>query len=188
MKILVLVLVLVLVLPLCLAAPAWAGLHTDWDPQRKVRGWILDQDGLHLELRQIEPDRARAFFAARGFPKPLVERLARACPFQTVVRNQGPAPITLDRHQWRLDGDRPLRLKDDWLTWLRTRGAPGAALIAFRWGTFPTRQTFAPGDYNWGLTLFDRPPGSRFDLRLRWRAGQDEREAVIGDLQCIDAP
>ena len=30
----------------------------------------------------------------------------------------------------------------------------------------PTRQTFQPGDYNWGMTSFGLPPGARFDLDL----------------------
>ncbi len=174
-----------LILILALPNLATAGVRTDWDPQRKVRGWLLDQEGLHLELRQIEPDRVRAFFEARGFSRPIQDRLARACVFQTVARNRGDRPLALDQHRWRLDDGRPPHLKEAWLPWLKGQGAPKAARIAFRWATFPTRQVFAPGDYNWGLTLFDRPPGTRFALRLHWRQGGEDREATIRDMQCI---
>ena len=48
----------------------------------------------------------------------------------------------------------------------------------------PTRQHFEPGDYNWGMTSYGLPPGSRFDLRLRITVGGKPLEALVEGLEC----
>jgi hypothetical protein len=61
--------------------------------------------------------------------------------------------------------------------------APAARLVV-RWGLFPTRQEFLPGDYNWGLTAYGIPPGSVFDLDLTWLEGGKARTGRISGIRC----
>jgi hypothetical protein len=168
-----------------------AGVSRGVDPQTGLKFWKLQQQGLSLELRQRLPDQTRAFFQARGFARAIADRIATACVLQTIGGHHapdGPAPVHIDLAEWRVitpDGERPPKLKSRW----DAEWAPGqvsrAARIAFRWATFPTVQTFsAGGDYGWGMISFDLPPGSHFDLRLRWRQGGQAREARIDDIEC----
>jgi hypothetical protein len=48
----------------------------------------------------------------------------------------------------------------------------------------PTCQHFEPGDYNWGMTSYGLPPGSRFDLKLKIELDGKPVEALIEGLQC----
>jgi len=41
-----------------------------------------------------------------------------------------------------------------------------------------------PGDYNWGLTAFGIPPGSVFDLEVKWQADAKQHSGEIRDIQC----
>lgn len=58
------------------------------------------------------------------------------------------------------------------------------ARIAFEWALFPTRQTYNPGDYNWGMSVFDLPSGGRFDLTVVWRHGDHVQRARIDNIRC----
>ncbi len=155
-------------------------------------GWKLKQGSLELELIQRLPDQTRAFFLARGFPAGIADDLGRACIFQTILRNSGtdagasPA-LTVMLKDWRVsqgDTSRPLKLKEAWdQTWPDALVSKSARL-AFRWATFPSTQTFQPGDYNWGMISFGLAPGARFDLRLVWREGNERYSAEIEDLIC----
>ncbi len=174
-----------------LAATAGAGLSRGADPQTGLRFWKLQQQGLSLELRQRLPDQTRAFFQARGFPREIADRIATACVLQTIGGHReadGPAPVHIDLTEWRVitaDGARPPKLKSRWDAEWPPGRVSRAARIAFRWATFPTVQTFsAGGDYGWGMISFDLPPGSRFDLLVRWRQGGQAHEARIEDIQC----
>ena len=161
--------------------------------ENDLQSWELRQGALSLKLIQRTPDQTRAFFLARGFPRETANEIATACVLQTIGRNLGgtekPVSLGYDLHDWRVryKGElRPIRLKEDWAeAWKSHPEIPEAARIAFRWATFPTRQQFEPGgDYNWGMTSFGLPPGSRFDLQLRWRENGQPQSAWIKNLQC----
>ena len=161
--------------------------------ENDLQSWELRQGALSLKLIQRTPDQTRAFFLARGFPRETANDIATACVLQTIGRNLGgtekPVSLGYDLHDWRVryKGElRPIRLKEDWAeAWKSHPEIPEAARIAFRWATFPTRQQFEPGgDYNWGMTSFGLPPGSRFDLQLRWRENGQPKSAWIENLQC----
>lgn len=171
------------------AAPGFARVMQHIDPENGLKSWRLDKDGFELELIQRLPDQTRGFFLARGFPPEVADQIGKGCVFQTIVRNTADAanPVTLDLTQWRLHQGgpaMPIKLKEDWLkAWLQG-AVPDAARTAFRWALFPTEQTFAPGDYAWGMTSFGLPPGSRFDLTLVWVAAGQTRSVVMQNMQC----
>ncbi len=77
---------------------------------------------------------------------------------QTIARNRASdaaaGAISIDLNEWRIrQGDkvRGLKLKESWDAEWGDDQVSAASRIAFRWATFPTRQTFEPaGDYNLG--------------------------------------
>ena len=155
----------------------------------------LEQNGLKLELAPLPPDTVRAFFMGRGFGSKHADHLvATGCVFRSAIgssRQQANAPpVTTDLAQWRiLRPGRPaavLKTREQWQEEWRQRGLDEDARVAFYWALFPTRQTFAAGDYNWGMLTFALPPGSRFDLKLVWQENARTREALMKDLTCAN--
>ena len=139
------------------------------EEQTGLRTWEWRQAGISVQLVQRSPDQTRAFFQGRGFSAGDADTVALACVFQTIFRNDGKLPLAYDLNAWQLtyQGKRlSLQTRERWeQTWLE-RGVNQAARIAFRWSLLPTRQSFEPGDYNWGMTSFGLPPGESFDLSL----------------------
>ncbi len=178
------------VLVLALSGARAASLTRLDNPETGLSRWRLDLPVLHLELAQRLPDQVRGFFLARGFPSALADAFARACVFQVIARNVGErAPLVIDLAAWRVrrEGEaRPLPDKQTWLNSWRAAGLAPAAALAFRWATFPERQRFAPGDYNWGMLGFGPAPGESFDLQLVWREGDEPKSRWIRNLQCAE--
>ncbi len=174
----------------CATLPVVAEVLTETAADSGARSWILRDDPLELRLQQLTLDQTRAFYLGRGFDAAETERIAHGCVFQTVVRNTGASGnIVLDLTRWRLEttgGSRPIKLKREWDREFEARGIPPSARIAFRWATFPTEQQFDPSDYNWGMTTFGLPPGSRFDLSLQWRVDEQPRQALIESMICAE--
>ena len=165
-------------------------VSTGIDPESSLRFWQLDAEGLSVRLVQRLPDQIRAFFLGRGFGSGAADRFARSCVFQTILRHPAEGihegTLGVDLAEWVVErsGDRhPLALAESWdLIWAEM-GELESARIAFRWALFPTQQEFEPGDYNWGMISFGLPPGSPFDLHLKWRLGDRE---VVGTIEGID--
>lgn len=176
-----------------LPALAVAGIDRRVDPRTGLVSWKYDRGAFELEIVQRLPDQTRAFFLARGFPPAEADRLAVHCVMQTIVRNTGRSgeapPIRVNLREWRIRHGgtiRPLRHKEAWLAeWEKSDAVPPPARIAFRWSTLPTVQVYTPrGDYNWGMTIYDLPPGSRFDLYVVWHAGKHRQAAWLRGIEC----
>ena len=167
--------------PLLLAAALLAGsspvqsaeVLTGSNPDTGLRSWTWQHQGISLQLVQRLPDQTRAFFLGRGFSSEDADRIARACVFQTIFRNDGQQPIDYNLDDWFLiaaqasaDRKRPLQTRERWDAIWQQQDTAQAARIAFRWSLLPTVQHFEPGDYNWGMSSYGLPPGSPFDLTL----------------------
>jgi len=163
---------------------------TSRDPKTGLESWQVETRGIQIRLTQISPDQARAFYQARGFTPEQAEDYASSCVFMTVVRNIGAIPIEHRLADWRYVSDngieRPIRSKAEWdQAWIG-RGVAEPARIAFSWAQFPATQTFNAGDWNQGMTTYQLPRGSRFNLIVRWRAGQSGRETTLENVRCTD--
>lgn len=176
---------------LCLAAPLPAEVATGVDPEAGLPFWELREAGISLRLVQRLPDQTRAFFMARGFPSAAVERVAQRCVFQTVFKNvsdgAAAAPVEYDLTEWTVHGPgaagRPLT-REFWAQQWSDLNISRPARIAFEWALFPTAQTYHPGDYNWGMSVYDLAPDSRFDLAVVWRQGGRRHTARIDGVRC----
>lgn len=175
---------------------AQAEVSTGQDEDAGLPYWELREPGLSVRLVQRHPDQTRAFFLARGFSREDVELIAQSCVFQTIFRNTAQATssdtLEYDLKKWRVQtaGEpQSMRIREDWAKIWATRGIAKPARIAFEWALFPTRQSYNPGDYNWGMSVFGLPPDSRFDLSLFWTQSGKSHSAVISGIHCAaDTP
>lgn len=150
--------------------------------------WEVDTQDVHLRLTQISPEQARAFMLNRGMDRKSVEEFARTCVYMTVVRNEGKQPIEHKLAYWRYltEGGQPKSMlsKHDWLSRWKPRNLSSSVKLAFEWSQFPTEQIFSPGDWNQGMTTFELPAGSRFDVIYRWKQNGKLHEGKLQNVQC----
>jgi hypothetical protein len=168
-----------------------ASVETGTDPQARLPYWQLSDGSMSLRLVQRLPDQTRGFFMARGFAPDHAERIALSCVFQTVFHNTSqtgqPSPLEYDLRDWVVyadGGQHGLKTREDWDTEWQRLGAPKAARIAFEWALYPTQQTYRPGDYNWGMSIFNLPPGAHFDLKVVWRQHGETHDGLIRNIEC----
>lgn len=176
---------------LCVMPAAHAEVATGTDAEAGLPFWELREPGMSLRLVQRLPDQTRAFFMARGFTREDVELVARNCVFQTVFKNvaqdEDAGALEYDLEDWVVrsaGSEGRMQTREYWAEQWSKRGIVKPARIAFEWALYPTRQTYNPGDYNWGMSVFGLPPGSRFDLTVVWRQGGERRSAGIEGVQC----
>jgi hypothetical protein len=172
------------------AAPALGATQTSADAETGLATWQVETHGIQVRLTQISPDQARAFYQARGFSAAAAERYARECVFMTVVRNVGKTPIAYRLADWRYRTEgaapRAIRGKDEWDRIWQQLSVAEAARIAFNWAQIPAAQTYAPGDWNQGMTAYSVPHGGRFDLYFAWRAGRQVLAGTLKNVRCAD--
>lgn len=183
---------LLLLLSMLAGNAAWGGetVH-ERNPEAGLESWKVSHRGVTLELAQITPDQARAFFIGRGFERLDAERYAASCVFTAILRNDAaPTAIAYRLAEWRAirAGGQPqrLKLKEDWLKEWEARGLAQARKIAFAWSQFPSEQRFEPGDWNQGMLTLMLPRGSRFDLKYGWTAQGKTEEALMKGVTCAN--
>jgi hypothetical protein len=172
------------------ACPA-ASVTTGTDEQARLPYWQLSDESMSLRLVQRLPDQTRGFFLARGFSPEHAERIAQSCVFQTVFHNTSNAgvssPLVYNLRDWvvYVDGKQQgLKTREDWDSEWRQLGTSQAARIAFEWALYPTRQTYKPGDYNWGMSIFNLSPGTRFNVKVVWRQHGKIHSDIIEGIEC----
>ena len=153
--------------------------------------WSWKTEVIQFRLVQRLPDQTRGYFMARQFPAEHAETIADSCVFQTIFKNTSssasPVEVKYNLDEWyvsRLGKPVNLVTREKWHErWFKVK-LPKAALIAFEWSLLPTRQTYNAMDYNWGMTMFDLKPGSRFELQFSWYENGKKQSATIPDLEC----
>lgn len=183
--------VVLLLLGAGLVSTCGADVTRSVNPDNGLAGWHFSDGDIEIELIQRLPDQTRALFMNHEFSREVIEQLALSCMFQTIIRNTGKSgsgqAVSVDLTQWRMHHDGRsggIQLKEPLLASWSDEDASPAAKLVVRWGMFPTQQDFMPGDYNWGLTAFGIPPGSVFDLEVKWAGGEKQQSAEIRDIQC----
>jgi len=183
-----------LVLSLLCAVPVAAraaSISVGVDEEAGLPYWQVQDRGAVVRFVQRLPDQTRGFFQARGFSQADSDLVARSCVFQTVFRNSSnestPGALSYDLGEWvvRAAGQAGrMKTREDWAREWEARSVPAAARIAFEWALFPTRQTYNPGDYNWGMSVFGLAPGTRFDLDLSWTQYGKRHAASVQGIEC----
>ena len=153
--------------------------------------WEWNAQGVRFRLTHRLPDQTRAFLLARDFDRDTAEFVATNCVFQSEFRNvvpMGGGSVSIDLTEWRVrhaGGGQGLLTREYWRSELARRGLGQAPRIAFEWGLLPTRQEYAPGDYNWGITVYGLPPGTPFDLTFVWYR---DGKRFTGEMQGLTCP
>lgn len=168
-------------------------VQTGIDPEAQLPYWELQNPQMSLRLVQRLPDQTRAFFLARGFSNENAELIAQSCVFQTVFKNTSnlntPAALEYNLLDWSVLHNkeaRKMKMREDWKREWVQREVPIAAQLAFEWALYPTWQIYQPGDYNWGMSIFDLRPGSVFDLEVVWQQSGKRHRAIIKDIKCAE--
>jgi hypothetical protein len=180
----------------CVAPLAAAAVNTGIDKDAQLPYWEVAEPGVSIRLVQRLPDQTRGFFQARGFSVADAEHIAMRCVFQTIFRNPAPVSdpgvIEYDLREWVVHtagARRALKTREDWKAEWVARQVPAAAQLAFEWSLLPTRQRYAPGDFNWGMTVFGLRPGTEFDLDIVWRQRGERRNVRVQGVRCApDVP
>jgi hypothetical protein len=174
-----------------LAVPAVAVINTGTDAEAELPYWEVVEHGVSLRLVQRLPDQTRGFFQARGFSIADSELIAQSCVFQTVFKNvappSDPGVIEYNLDEWVVHAAGAqfrMKTREVWQKEWTARNAPKDAQLAFEWGLIPTRQTYRPGDYNWGLSMFNLAFGAPFDLDVVWRHGGVRHGARLKGVVC----
>lgn len=179
---------------ICISATLWTGSilaaetrHT-LNTETQLSTWETSSNDVHLRLTQISPEQARAFMQARGLDEKSVDEFAHTCVYMTVLRNEGKSPIKYCLAEWRyipeFGTQQTMLGKRDWLAKWQPRKLSKPVKLAFEWSQFPFEQTFEPGDWNQGMTTFELPAGSRFDLQYRWWQDGKLYENTLRNIQC----
>lgn len=171
-----------------------AELLTGTDEQAQLPFWQVTDKGISLRLVQRLPIQSRAFFLARGFNKDQAERIAQSCIFQTVFKNtsnteQVNSPLSYNLEDWQVivhGQTRGMKTREQWdVEWIKDK-VKKTQRLAFEWALYPTRQTYQPGDYNWGMSSFNLDPGTRFKLTVVWRQFGKQHKYLIDGIQCAE--
>lgn len=170
------------------AIPVQGETRQSVSPESGLMTWETAKEGVHLRLTQISQEQAQAFMLARGMDEKSANEFADTCVFMSVLRNDSRKPIKFCLAEWRYiprDGTPQLMLtKHDWLARWQPRNFAKPVRIAFEWSQLPVEQTFSPGDWNQGMTTFELPPGSRFDVLYRWWQDGRLHEGTLHNVQC----
>jgi len=178
----------------CGLAMAWtshAEVLRSANEDNGLEKWHLIEGDIEIKLVQRLPDQTRAMLMKHEFSRDVVEAMATSCMFQTIIRNSGKSgsgqALSIDLTRWRMQHagrESGIVLKEPLIeSWSIEQASPKAKLV-IRWGMFPTRQEYLPGDYNWGLTAYGIPPGSQFDLDVNWIEGDEKHSGTIRDIVC----
>jgi hypothetical protein len=168
-------------------------LALSWQIAEAGEPFRYERDGLKLELAPLAPDQVRAFFTARGFTAADADHIvATGCVFRSAIgsafRKPDDPEVRTALAEWRVtpagESARPPRTREDWETDWRQRSVGEEPATAFYWSLFPTEQTFAPTDYNWGFLTFGLPPGTRFAVELRWSSAGKIYSTQVERLEC----
>lgn len=161
------------------------------DDQARLPYWEIRDQGMSLRLVQRLPDQSRGFFEARNFSSDTAERIAQSCIFQTVFKNISSgataSPLAYDLSKWEVHtakGQQGLKLREHWRKEWPDGRVSETSRIALEWSLLPTRQSFQPDDYNWGMTSFNLRPGTVYDLTVVWLQYDKTHRAVIKNIQC----
>lgn len=183
-----------LIIPALLLLPAFveaAAITTGTDEQAKLPYWNYQDEGMSFRFVQRLPDQTRGYFLARGFSSEHAEIIAQGCVFQTIISNISnkgkPAVASYQVQDWRViyqGKDVAMKSRVDWDSQWQQLNVAAPARLAFTWSVLADRQEYQPGDYNWGMAVFNLAPGSPFSLKLVWQQHGEQRSVIIPGMEC----
>lgn len=149
---------------------------------------------LSVEFQPRTPDQMRAFYTARGFPRPMVELLAQQCFITVRIHNTGSDVLWLQLANWRFSaGGQPVTRfhRDDWKPRWEEMNIPLASQSTFRWTLLPENLDFQPDEREGGNIILPRTRAP-ISLQAEFVTGSDKRGRVVrlqfDNLHCAEDP
>ncbi len=149
------------------------------------------RDGMVLSIGMRHAEGVGAFYAARGFPKTMLEAIGQTCFVGVGLYNERRDTLWLELANWRFtaaDG-RPVRriTRPEWDARWQAMNAPYAARATFDWTQLPESRDLQPGEPVGGNVAMLAPAGE-FSLTARFRTGSGEvLEVTVPGLRCQEA-
>ena len=118
-----------------------------------------DSPALAVGLMPRTPQQIAAFYEARGFSKPMIQKLKQQCFFTVWIQNKSSQVIWLDLSQWRFrntDGVVARRDRHYWQAIWDEMQIPLAHQSTFRWTLLPKILDFQPDEREGGNIVLPR--------------------------------
>jgi hypothetical protein len=184
-------LTLVLAALLVVTAPAAAA---PWKDGETPPGPYVENDRLFMLLRLHTPEQISAFYEARGFPPPALERIRRTCFITTHVSNKSDDVLWLETANWRITQDgRPVKRLDRayWNGVWDEISLPQAKRATFGWTQLPDVRDLQPTEPVGGNIVLPRN-ARPYTIQANFHTGADKRKDMISvdfeNLQCPEDP
>ncbi len=151
----------------------------------------IARDGVVFSIGVRNSEGVTAFYAARGFPQPMLDAIGQTCFVGAGIHNERRDTLWLTLTDWRFSDAAGREVKritraewDD--RWTRMQ-APYAARATFDWTQLPESRDLQPGEPVGGnIALVS--PGGEFSLTARFRtAGGEVLEIAVPGLRCEGA-
>ena len=144
--------------------------------------------GVEFRIAVQNPEGAKAFYSARGFPREMVEAIAQVCLVGAGIRNERSDTLGLELAHWHFidaTGQEVKRItRPEWDARWDAMNAPLAARATFDWTQLPETRDLQPGEPVGGNVAVEAP-GREFSLAARFRTGSGEvLEIKVPGLRC----
>ena len=120
---------------------------------------LYDSPELEVGLMPRPPQQIAAFYEARGFGKPMIEKLKQQCFITVWVHNKSSHVIWLELPQWRFSNTNGVFERRDrhyWKAVWNKMQIPLAHQSTFRWTLLPEILDFQPGEREGGNIILPR--------------------------------
>lgn len=151
----------------------------------------IKRDGIVLSIGLRNSEGVTAFYAARGFPQTMLEKIGQTCFVGAGIHNERTDTLWLELANWRFTDDTGREVKritrPEWDALWDTMNAPYASRATFDWTQLPESRDLQPGEPVGGNVAVVAPKGE-FSLNARFRTGGGELiEIQVPGLRCTEA-
>jgi hypothetical protein len=150
----------------------------------------FENSQIRLRVIPRTPDQMSGFYAARGFPKAMVDLLANYCFFTVGLRNKSPDVVWLELANWQFmagDTENVRQHRKQWPPLWKKMHIPMASQSTFRWTLLPEVLDFQPDEAEGGNVVLSRTDNP-FTLKARFAVGKNKTgkpiQAQIDNLRC----
>lgn len=146
------------------------------------------QDGVVFSITVRNIEGVTAFYAARGFPKAMLDAIAQTCFVGVGIHNERKDTLWLEMSNWRFTDSAGREVKritrPEWDARWERMHAPYAARATFDWTQLPESRDLQPGEPVGGNVAIT-PPDDEFSLSARFRTGNNETiQVTVPGLRC----
>ena len=153
-----------------------------------------DSPELAVGLMPRTPQQIAAFYEARGFNKPMIEKLKQQCFITVWVHNKSSQVIWLDMAQWRFSNTDGVVTRFDryyWKTVWSEMQIPLAHQSTFRWTLLPETLNFQPDEREGGNIILprdDKPIQIQASFPTRADKSGTPIKVNFNNIQCAKDP